>query len=59
MLASGAKPSGHVTCANCGEQADSFFSFCTHCGADLKVVIAADREAVKATTDKERNEADA
>ena len=59
MLASGAKPSGHVTCANCGEQADSFFSFCTHCGADLKVVIAADREAVEATTDKERNEADA
>jgi Zn-dependent protease with chaperone function len=58
QIASGAKPSGHVTCANCGQDADAFFSFCTHCGADLKEVLAA-AAAGEGTTDKERDETNA
>lgn len=57
LLASGTKSSGHVTCAACGQEADAFFTFCTHCGADLKEVLAAAENTV--TTNKERDEADA
>jgi Zn-dependent protease with chaperone function len=56
-VASGAKASGHVTCASCGQEADTFFSFCTHCGADLKEVVAV--AANVGAMDKERDEADA
>jgi Zn-dependent protease with chaperone function len=55
LLASGAKASGHVTCGSCGQEADAFFTFCTHCGADLNEALT----AAAATTNKERDEADA
>src|SRR5262249_760311 len=37
LVASGAKPDGHIKCPGCGEETDAnAFSFCTNCGADVR-----------------------
>src|SRR5690348_15885934 len=30
-----------IACPHCGHEADTYFTFCTHCGGDLKEAIAA------------------
>jgi Zn-dependent protease with chaperone function len=44
MIAS-AFPAAPMTCPHCGQEADTSFSFCTHCGGDLKVVVLAEGSA--------------
>ncbi|MBC8102353.1 MAG: M48 family metalloprotease [Cytophagales bacterium] len=59
LVASGTKQDGHIKCPNCGEEADALFSFCTHCGMELKDVLAAAAASSAAATDKEQNETNA
>ncbi len=40
-------PSSPVLCETCGQLADSAFSFCTHCGAELTVPVAETAPAEK------------
>jgi Zn-dependent protease with chaperone function len=41
MIAS-AFPTAPIPCPHCGQEADTSFSFCTHCGGELRVALPVD-----------------
>jgi Zn-dependent protease with chaperone function len=48
---SSAAPTAPTTCPHCGQEADTSFSFCVHCGGDIRIISASEAEPSPVPTD--------